>query len=376
MAEDKRDDAERTQRKRLYRSDDALIAGVCGGIAEYYSIDAPLVRVLAVLLLLLGAGAPALIYLVLAICLPKEAEDYSAPVDIAPVLPSKRAAAASAKLTYDESGRIVGAPVPPSDFVASVGAAAVGVAAGVGGAAPVPPAVRQELSSPGAAYAASYGIARDASDDNGQLTPLGWFLLMLGTLLVSLGLGIMLHRFDRGFFWGGFLPLPLLLAGILLAFSKGKKGHSQSRIIVGGIIVVLSIFLLANSTGVLHWRFWGELVQAWPFAIVALGLFMVGYSLDSNWVRGLAVVALLLGALLSVGDYLLGMPSPYENPHQIHMAGPADGDGPKDVDATEAPHGDGAGVPSDGVGREGNESGDVPIIPFDGRDLAPVIKLL
>lgn len=59
--------------KRLYRSTkDRMIAGVCGGIAEYFNIDPTIVRVIAVLLLLPG-GFPGLVpYLVLWIIVPKD----------------------------------------------------------------------------------------------------------------------------------------------------------------------------------------------------------------------------------------------------------------------------------------------------------------
>ena len=38
--------------KRLYRSNkDRMIAGVCGGIAEYFDVDPTLIRVIAIILL-------------------------------------------------------------------------------------------------------------------------------------------------------------------------------------------------------------------------------------------------------------------------------------------------------------------------------------
>lgn len=41
--------------KRLYRStDNKVIAGVCGGLAEYFKIDPVIVRIIAVILLLPG----------------------------------------------------------------------------------------------------------------------------------------------------------------------------------------------------------------------------------------------------------------------------------------------------------------------------------
>ena len=43
--------------KRLYRSrSDRRIAGVCGGLAEYFGIDPALVRIVFVILALTGVG--------------------------------------------------------------------------------------------------------------------------------------------------------------------------------------------------------------------------------------------------------------------------------------------------------------------------------
>ena len=57
--------------KRLYRSNtNRVIAGVCGGIAEYFNIDPIIIRVIAVALLLAGsAGLWA--YIILWIVVPK-----------------------------------------------------------------------------------------------------------------------------------------------------------------------------------------------------------------------------------------------------------------------------------------------------------------
>lgn len=57
--------------KKLYRStENRMIAGVCGGIAEYFDIDVTIVRLVAVLLLLPG-GVPGLLpYVVMWIVVP------------------------------------------------------------------------------------------------------------------------------------------------------------------------------------------------------------------------------------------------------------------------------------------------------------------
>lgn len=61
--------------RRLFRSQkNRLLAGVCGGIAEWLGWDTTLVRVLYVLLSLFSAGFPgALIYIILWFIMP---EDY------------------------------------------------------------------------------------------------------------------------------------------------------------------------------------------------------------------------------------------------------------------------------------------------------------
>jgi len=50
---------------------DKMVAGVCGGIAEYFGIDATLVRVGYVILSVLSTGFPGLlVYIILAFVMP------------------------------------------------------------------------------------------------------------------------------------------------------------------------------------------------------------------------------------------------------------------------------------------------------------------
>jgi phage shock protein C len=60
-----------TQPKKLYRSRKArMVAGVCGGLAEYFNIDPTLVRLLFVFATL--AGGPGLLaYIILLIVVPE-----------------------------------------------------------------------------------------------------------------------------------------------------------------------------------------------------------------------------------------------------------------------------------------------------------------
>ncbi|MCS6835152.1 MAG: PspC domain-containing protein [Anaerolineae bacterium] len=57
--------------KRLYRSrEDRQLAGVCGGLAEYFNVDPTLVRLVFVAMTLLG-GPGLLIYIIMAVVVPE-----------------------------------------------------------------------------------------------------------------------------------------------------------------------------------------------------------------------------------------------------------------------------------------------------------------
>ena len=61
---------ERPYRRLTLSVTDEKIAGVCGGLAEYFGVDYTLVRLIAVVLALLG-GSGLLLYLVAWIIMPK-----------------------------------------------------------------------------------------------------------------------------------------------------------------------------------------------------------------------------------------------------------------------------------------------------------------
>ena len=59
--------------KRLYKSNDRMLDGVCAGIAEYFGIDPTLVRLGWVLFCALG-GSGILAYIVAAVIIPRNPE--------------------------------------------------------------------------------------------------------------------------------------------------------------------------------------------------------------------------------------------------------------------------------------------------------------
>ena len=57
--------------KKLYRSSNRILAGVCGGVAEYFDVDPTLIRVIYAALSLFTVGFPGvLLYIILMILMP------------------------------------------------------------------------------------------------------------------------------------------------------------------------------------------------------------------------------------------------------------------------------------------------------------------
>ena len=59
--------------KKLTRSVDRKVAGVCGGIAEYFGVDPTVIRIAYVILTFFSAGFPGLVlYLILMLLMPEK----------------------------------------------------------------------------------------------------------------------------------------------------------------------------------------------------------------------------------------------------------------------------------------------------------------
>lgn len=76
--------------KRLYRSQsNRVFSGVCGGLGEYFGLDATLIRLGFVFAAVLGWFAPLLVaYLVMVIVVPEAPPASKAVVDAAPESPA------------------------------------------------------------------------------------------------------------------------------------------------------------------------------------------------------------------------------------------------------------------------------------------------
>lgn len=56
--------------KKLYRARDGIIAGVCGGLADFFGLDPSLIRIATLILILFG-GLSLWVYIILWLIVPK-----------------------------------------------------------------------------------------------------------------------------------------------------------------------------------------------------------------------------------------------------------------------------------------------------------------
>ena len=62
-----------SEQKKLYRSNDKKLCGVCGGIAEYFELDPTIIRLLWILATLFTAAFPGVLaYIISALIIPKQ----------------------------------------------------------------------------------------------------------------------------------------------------------------------------------------------------------------------------------------------------------------------------------------------------------------
>jgi len=248
--------------KRLYRSDDAMIAGVCAGFAEYIGADPTIVRIFALVMLVILLGTPALVYLALIFVIPRRPLDSSRPIDI------------KASSTNELS------------------------------------AISNRATTPGAAWVSSNSEAFDAVDPesaglDGRRTNRGLnTATTFGILLVGFGVIALLGFFVDAFFWL-YWPLIIVLVGLITLFTPGYSGWRISR-------AGYSILLLTVGVALQLWRldyygfavFWYTLFTLWPAGLIGLGLLIIGGAIRRDIFK--LAAALLVSLALVIGIWSFG----------------------------------------------------------------------
>ena len=65
--------------KKLYRTRDKKICGVCGGIAEYFDLDPTIMRLLWIVLAFVSCMTGVIAYLICALVIPEQPYGYEPP---------------------------------------------------------------------------------------------------------------------------------------------------------------------------------------------------------------------------------------------------------------------------------------------------------
>lgn len=187
--------------KKLYRSrTDRMVAGVCGGLAEYFDLDPTIVRVAVVLVALLTQGGIFLAYLVMAIVVPEE------PLS---------AADAASTTTGPSAGQmpattVEGIVMPDNETPVTVETNATLEAV------PVPPATPGPTVAPASEPAPAWTAAPAAPAEHHRPRGIGW-----GVILILLGLVLLAQQFTTIDVWR-FWPVVIIALGIS-AIIKGVR---------------------------------------------------------------------------------------------------------------------------------------------------------
>jgi phage shock protein C len=255
-----------------------MVAGVCGGIAEYFEIDPTLVRILFVVLVVISAGFALLAYVVAFFAMPKRSSASNGYIDVEPSPSAQPAQQAT----------------PPAQEPQPAAAGA----AGTMGYAYASPA--SNASTPGAGYTASNPVASTAwsaeavqeGAEQHKHNHVG--AVTFGVILIATGLLVLVSNLIDVSFWR-FWPLVIVLCGTVMLFTPGRDGWEIAR--AGRGIVLITV---------------GLLLQIWMLRIITFGVFVLVFL--NLWpvllvLAGISIIAgaRKSGALKLVGSLVLSL---------------------------------------------------------------------
>jgi phage shock protein C len=198
---------------RLYRSrTDRMIAGVAGGLAERYDLDPSLVRIGWALLMLVTGGLFFLLYIVMAIVVPEEPLEMTAPTG--PM-------GTEAPMTQPTSGTdptATGGEAGPSPTAEAAAVGATGWAA-TGTVPPGGPAPATGTAPAMSARDARRAARRERRDSSAPLI-FGAILVIVGILAFA---GQVFPELDWDFLW----PMVLVIIGGALIVAAMRRRPSE-----------------------------------------------------------------------------------------------------------------------------------------------------
>jgi phage shock protein PspC (stress-responsive transcriptional regulator) len=332
--------------KRLYRSDDPILAGVCGGFAEYFDLDPTLIRILFVILCFTGLGFPIVFYLVALLIMPKKPAGYVNYIDVKPMSSGGGSSPnfnTQTQTTYYAAGTTpdataggpldaaentaTGAVADTSPFYASAPTASAHYEPFYGTPASphAPPGSSPEttagssfcsfshtntcappFSSPGSAYTTANPQAFDVNTSLDGTTSAGGIGggmqagFTFGIIFIGLGLLSLLNMVFHINLWQ-YWPMILAVLAVFILLTPGNKGWSLER--AGNAIFLLTIAILLQFW-VLGYLGFGTFIRMmfimWPVLLVTIGLSIIGAITKNN-------IFNLFGSLLISASLIFGV---------------------------------------------------------------------
>lgn len=274
--------------KKLQRSGDEAVAGVCAGIADRFDADPLVVRILAVLFAIVTFGLALPAYAVIWLVMPKHL-DASIPIDCAAYVPAESEGCASADSRGRSRARSRGAaPVPPVGFSFNEGRVVEDSAA-------------QPVEKP-----------EDHPSELAGMTGWSRFCVWVGSVILALEVVAVFDIVVEGVMWWQLWPLTFTVAGFVFMFVPSSRGSRTRRFSAGLSIVSVSVVTLLMTTGLIAWQ---SIVVAmdklWPVLLVIAGLLLMRMSLHND-TFDLAIALVVVVVCLAV-VFFFAVPGPLEH---------------------------------------------------------------
>ena len=220
--------------RQLYRSRNALVGGVCAGIAERFDVDPLVVRILFLTFAVLTLGLAGLAYLVLWVVLPKRPMQVK-PVKVEPdsvhsdtfgAVDCRRARGAAMGRCANAVPYVSAAHLPP-----------------------VPPAMAEgarceQGPAMGADVASVEPHDAKAGEGDGPSTARIVLALAVGCLLASLGASFAVSGFLHGVAWWQCWPLFFIVLGIVRMAVPAPGNASAAAFLLGVTLASAGLLLL------------------------------------------------------------------------------------------------------------------------------------
>ena len=320
-----------TDERRFYRARDALIGGVCAGMADYFNVDPLVVRILAIVLTLVSGGLFAIAYAVLWIVVPKEPE-VSAPFDVEPQEvhsdtygavgrgsrkdgeqgPGRPASPATMAGWRYASGRYpVSGHVPPEPPVAASWAPP-GVPPAPPQAQPSGPPTYRRPPAPAPAWESWPPVPGSPAADCKEPSPAKVkAAVIVGLFLLFFGIAMIASQVIADVSWWQCWPLVLVMLGIARMVIPDAEGWRLDGFSLGIVLFSLGAMLLPMSLGIVSWLTVALMIEfLWPLLCVIGGLLVIGAALESPGLR--LAAALLFTAFCAAGLVWCAVPGATE----------------------------------------------------------------